>query len=191
MYVLEVGITGTHRAESACGATVCVWHDALCHGRFVVRAELLPVHSDHQQAGNKGPEDLAEDVVRHLFPREALPDCEADRYGWVEVSAASRSASDDCESNTDAKAPSDLEQRAESGHPELTRVVDCERGNRRDAWEDVEENAGSFGDAFSKPAGPSTFKVKLALRYRLGRDDSACNVPLSSFCCSELEVVSL
>lgn len=81
------------------------------------RLDFRPVHADQQQAGDKGTEDLTEDVMRHLLPWEPLPDGEADGDCWVEVSARGRSTGDDGEGDTNGKGPSDLEERSECGNP--------------------------------------------------------------------------
>jgi hypothetical protein len=52
--------------------------------------------------------------VWNLSPREALPDGEANRNGWVEVPTRGRTTGYDGKCNTNGISESNLEQRAKS-----------------------------------------------------------------------------
>lgn len=80
--------------------------------------DLRPVHPHHQQPGDEGAEDLAENVVRHFLPRKPLPDGEADGDGGVEMAARGGGAGDDGEGDADGEGPADLEEGAEDGDAE-------------------------------------------------------------------------
>ena len=49
----------------------------------------------------------------NLSPGEALPDSEANRNGWIEVTTGSSGTGDDSKSNTDSEPPADLKDAAE------------------------------------------------------------------------------
>ena len=49
----------------------------------------------------------------NLSPGKALPDSEANRNGWIEVSTGSGGTGDDSKSDTDSETPADLEDAAE------------------------------------------------------------------------------
>jgi hypothetical protein len=109
------------------------------------------------------------------FSWEALPDGEANRNGWVEVSTRRRTTGYDSKGDTNSVSKSDLEDGAESRF----RSVDEERGlgsNARitalgSAWRidfmhhimvmslHVEENTGSFCKHLAKPSWPRVFEV--------------------------------
>ena len=101
--------------------------DAAVEGRRAVGLEverfggldLRPVAAHQQQARDEGAEDLAEDVVRDLAPREALPDREAERHRRVEVATGDGGARDDSEGDADRERPADLENGAEDGDAEF------------------------------------------------------------------------
>ena len=49
----------------------------------------------------------------HFPPGETLPDSEADRDGWIEVTTRCGGTGDDSKSNANSEAPADLEDTAE------------------------------------------------------------------------------
>lgn len=51
--------------------------------------------------------------MRYFFPREALPDGEANCDGRIEVTTRRRGTGDDSKSDTDCKAPANLKDTAE------------------------------------------------------------------------------
>ena len=118
--VALVGLVGVGEGAEDAG-------DAAVEGRRAVRLEverfcrldLRPVAAHQQQAGDEGAEDLAEDVVRDLAPREPLPDGEADRDGRVKVATGDGGTGDDGERDADRKRPADLEDGAEDGDAEF------------------------------------------------------------------------
>lgn len=57
---------------------------------------------------------MRKDIVWNLSPREALPDGEANRNSWVEVSTRCRTTGYDGKRNTNGISKSNLEDRAES-----------------------------------------------------------------------------
>ena len=74
--------------------------------------------------------------MRNLFPRKALPNSEANRDGGVKVTTGSRGAGNDSKSDTDSKAPTDLEdiaKRCDIG----VRGIQIEGGDSRYAREAI------------------------------------------------------
>ena len=66
--------------------------------------------------------------MRDLFPREALPDSEANCNGWVEVATRCRGTGYDSKSDTNSKAPADLENIAKGRGIGLG-SIEVERGD--------------------------------------------------------------
>ena len=91
------------------------------------------------------------------------------------------SAGDDGESNANTKGPANLEDGAKGGDAERGGGVDCEAGDGSNTGEDVEEDPGSFGHAFSEDSWTAVFEVQFSLRYWLGGDDMAGVVLLHRF----------
>ena len=67
-----------------------------------------------KQTSAKSTENLCNDVVWHLLPRKARPDCKAQSHSRVEVTTGGGSAYYNSECDADGIGPSDLEQRAKS-----------------------------------------------------------------------------
>jgi hypothetical protein len=80
--------------------------------------------TNHKQACDKRSEDLRKDIVWNLSPRESLPDGEAKRNGWVEMSTRRRTAGYDSKGDTKSISKSNLENGGESRF----RTVGKERG---------------------------------------------------------------
>lgn len=73
------------RAENTGHAAVVHRGAVLAEINGLGRLDLRPVAAHQQQTGHEGAKDLRKDVMRHFLPREPLPNREADRDGWVEV----------------------------------------------------------------------------------------------------------
>jgi hypothetical protein len=65
---------------------------------------LLVVLSKDKHCCHEGSENLCEDIVWDLAPRKALPVCEAECDGWIEVAARGGSACDDRERNAESES---------------------------------------------------------------------------------------
>ena len=73
----------------------------------------VPVHAHKQHSSHECSKDLREYVMGNLSPGKALPDSEANRNGWIEVSTGGGGTGDDSKSDTDSETPADLEDAAE------------------------------------------------------------------------------
>lgn len=75
--------------------------------------EDVPVHAHEQHSSHERPKDLREYIMGDFLPGETLPDSEAYRDGWIEVTTRCRGTGDDSKSNTNRKAPADLKDTTE------------------------------------------------------------------------------
>ncbi len=68
-------------------------------------------------------------------PGKPLPDGEAYRDGWIEVTTGSRSAGDDSEGDADTEGPANLEEAAERCRTDGVCGIKCEGGDGCDTRE--------------------------------------------------------
>ncbi|KAG8527767.1 uncharacterized protein KY384_007921 [Bacidia gigantensis] len=135
--------------------------------------------------------------MRHLPPRKALPNGKTDRHSRIKVSPTSRRTRQNRKRNTNPEREADLQNRPESGEPEVFRGDlrgaggEGEARDGADAGEDVEEDARGFGHAFAEDAGAGVLEVEFALRDGFGGDDVSGEVFLDGFGGAEFEVVGL
>lgn len=137
-------------AKDACGSAVENSRSLLCDACGLERRDLGPIRAHEHQAGHERTKDLREDVVRNFPPWETLPDGEADGNRRVEVASRDGCAGNDGKGDTDGKGETDLEDVAVERDGQGAGRVHGERSDGSDAGEDVEEDAGCFGHAFTE-----------------------------------------
>lgn len=70
--------------------------------------------------------------MRNLPPRKALPDCEAYRNCWIEVTTGGSGTRDDGERDAQSKCPTDLKDAAEGCNAERVCSIKREGSNSCD-----------------------------------------------------------
>jgi hypothetical protein len=134
-------------------------------------------------------QDLCENVVRDLFPGEALPDSKAECDCRVEMTTRRGSTGDNCEGNANSISPTDLEERAEDWLS-VIQEEGCLGGNSwitevsqrslpylaiaKSSFLHVEKYTKCLCSHLPHPSGPGVLKVKFLLRDWLGSN----NVPI-------------
>ena len=103
------------------------------------------------------------------------------------MSTTSRRTRNDRERDSQRESPAHLEEGSKGG----VFFVDCESRHCCNSWEDVEEDAGGFGHAFTEPSRTGVFEVEFALGDGFGGDDVAGEVFLDGFCCADFEFVGV
>ena len=102
-----------------------------------------------------------------------------------------RCARDNRKSDTNSEAPSNLEDATESHRARRGCSIQVGRCDRSNTGENVEEDAGGFGHAFSEDPRTPVLKVDFALGDRWSLDDVTRYVTLESFGIAYLDIAGV
>ena len=173
------------RAQDACGGAV--GDERLTGGEqgFLHLDNLLVVDAHEHQGGDEAPEQLAEDVMRHLLEREALPHAQRNCHGRTEVATRRWRTGDNGKGDAEGKREANGEEAAKGRGADRVGGIEGEGGDGADAGQHVHEDAGGLCDALAQPARPGVLKVEAALRHASWWDDVAGGMFLDDFGCSQ------